>query len=86
MAAKPFADDVWRMLVDLGVAGVIVPEEHGGLGLGLLEAALISEALGKHVVPVPFVGNRRDGAAGADDGGIGRAAEAHGCRSWRQVR
>jgi alkylation response protein AidB-like acyl-CoA dehydrogenase len=49
------ADDVWRTLVDLGVAGVIVPEEHGGLGLGLLEAALIAEALGKHVVPVPFV-------------------------------
>ena len=34
---------------------LIIPEEHGGLGLGLLEAALISEALGKHVVPVPFV-------------------------------
>jgi alkylation response protein AidB-like acyl-CoA dehydrogenase len=52
---EAFADDVWRTLVDLGVAGVIIPEEHGGLGLGLLEAALISEALGKHVVPVPYV-------------------------------
>jgi alkylation response protein AidB-like acyl-CoA dehydrogenase len=52
---EAFADDVWRTLVDLGVAGVIIPEDHGGLGLGLLEAALISEALGKHVVPVPFV-------------------------------
>ena len=49
------AADVWRMLVDLGVAGVLISEEHGGLGLGLLEAALISEALGKHVTPVPFV-------------------------------
>jgi alkylation response protein AidB-like acyl-CoA dehydrogenase len=52
---EPFADDVWRTLIDLGVAGVIIPEEHGGLGLGLLEAALICEALGKHVTPVPFV-------------------------------
>jgi alkylation response protein AidB-like acyl-CoA dehydrogenase len=50
------ADDVWRMLAELGVAGVIIPEQHGGLGLGLLEAALIAEALGKHVAPVPFVG------------------------------
>lgn len=50
------AADVWQMLVELGVAGVLIPEEHGGLGLGLLEAALISEALGKHVTPVPFVG------------------------------
>jgi alkylation response protein AidB-like acyl-CoA dehydrogenase len=49
------AEDVWRMLAGLGVAGVLIGEEHGGLGLGLLEAALISEALGKHVAPVPFV-------------------------------
>ena len=35
---------------------MLIPEEHGGLGLGLLEAALIAEALGKHVVPVPFLG------------------------------
>jgi alkylation response protein AidB-like acyl-CoA dehydrogenase len=49
------ADDVWRMLAGLGVAGTIIPEEHGGLGLVLLDAALISEVLGKHVVPVPFI-------------------------------
>lgn len=52
---EAFAPDVWRTLTELGVAGVIVPEEHGGLGLGLLEAALIAETLGKHVTPVPFV-------------------------------
>ncbi|MDQ8730173.1 acyl-CoA dehydrogenase family protein [Bradyrhizobium sp. LHD-71] len=49
------ADDVWRVLADLGIAGVLIPEAHGGLGLGLLEAALIAETLGKHVAPVPFV-------------------------------
>lgn len=54
-AGEGYADDVRRTLADLGVAGVIVPDEHGGLGLGLLEAALISEALGRHVAPVPFV-------------------------------
>lgn len=53
---EAFADDVWRMLAGLGVAGVLIPEEHGGLGLGLLEAALIAETLGKHVAPVPFAG------------------------------
>lgn len=49
------AHDVWQTLAYLGIAGTIIPEEHGGLGLGLLEAALISETLGKHVTPVPFV-------------------------------
>jgi alkylation response protein AidB-like acyl-CoA dehydrogenase len=52
---ESFADDVWRTLADLGVPGVLIAEEHGGLGLGLLEAALIAEVLGKHVAPVPFV-------------------------------
>jgi alkylation response protein AidB-like acyl-CoA dehydrogenase len=33
-----------------------VPEEAGGLGLGLLDAALASEALGQAVAPVPFMG------------------------------
>jgi alkylation response protein AidB-like acyl-CoA dehydrogenase len=53
-ALEPVADDVWRALVDLGVAGVLIPEEHGGLGLGLLDAALVAETLGRHVAPVPF--------------------------------
>ena len=54
---EPAAPDVWRGLVELGVPGVLVPEEHGGLGLGLLDAALIAEILGAHVAPVPFLGS-----------------------------
>ncbi|MFI4949552.1 MAG: acyl-CoA dehydrogenase family protein [Caulobacterales bacterium] len=48
--------DVWRALADFGLAGVVVPEEHGGLGLGLLDAALASEALGAAVAPAPLMG------------------------------
>jgi alkylation response protein AidB-like acyl-CoA dehydrogenase len=48
--------DVWQALADFGLAGICVPEEHGGLGLGLLDAALASEALGAAVAPVPFMG------------------------------
>lgn len=55
-ARAPLSRDLWSGLVELGVAGVLVSEEHGGLGLGVLEAALISEMLGRCVVPVPFVG------------------------------
>src|SRR5437588_6633489 len=50
------AHEVWDRLVELGVAGVVVPEEHGGLGLGVLDAALVVETLGRHVAPVPFIG------------------------------
>jgi len=50
------AHDVWHQLAHLGAAGVVIPEQYGGLGLGILEAALIAEALGRHVAPVPFIG------------------------------
>lgn len=49
------ARDVWTALVELGVPGLLVPEEEGGMGLRLLDAALVSETLGRHVAPVPFV-------------------------------
>src|ERR1044072_1616795 len=51
------ADDVWRGLAEFGLPGVAVPEEFGGQGLGLLEAALASEALGAVVAPVAFLGS-----------------------------
>jgi alkylation response protein AidB-like acyl-CoA dehydrogenase len=50
------AQDVWRGLSEFGLAGLAVPEAAGGLGLGLLDAALASEALGQAVAPVPFMG------------------------------
>jgi alkylation response protein AidB-like acyl-CoA dehydrogenase len=53
---KDRAEDVWRALCDFGLPGLAVPEAAGGLGLGLLEAALASEALGQAVAPVPLLG------------------------------
>ena len=54
-AGEARADDVWRGLADLGAHAVLIPEDYGGVGLGLLEAALIAEALGGAVAPVPYV-------------------------------
>ncbi|THD61375.1 acyl-CoA dehydrogenase family protein [Phenylobacterium sp.] len=48
--------DVWQALTAFGLAGIVVPEEHGGLGLTMLDAALASEALGAAIAPVPFMG------------------------------
>ncbi len=49
------ASDVWAVLLDLGVPGLLIDEAHGGSGLGVLEAALVAQCLGQHVAPVPFV-------------------------------
>ncbi len=43
--AKHFPVDVIRQVAPLGMAGIYVAEEHGGSGLGRLDAALIFEAL-----------------------------------------
>ena len=47
--------DTWRKLAELGVAGVLVPERHGGSALGTLDAALASEVIGWGVAPTPFL-------------------------------
>jgi alkylation response protein AidB-like acyl-CoA dehydrogenase len=45
----------WQALAELGVCSLLVPEEYGGAGLTLLDAALVQEMLGRHVVPVAFI-------------------------------
>ena len=42
---------IWSALAELGVAGVLVPEAQGGSGLSLLDAVLISQALGRASSP-----------------------------------
>lgn len=51
------AADLQHGLADVGVDAVLVPEAYGGLGLKLLEAALVQEMLGRHVTPAPFASN-----------------------------
>ena len=50
-------DGPWPALADLGAAGVLIPEELGGSGLALLDAALIAEELGRALTPTPFLGS-----------------------------
>lgn len=48
--------DLWRSLaVDLGLAGLLIGEEHGGHGASAREAAVVLEELGRTVAPVPFL-------------------------------
>jgi alkylation response protein AidB-like acyl-CoA dehydrogenase len=48
---------LWSELAELGVAGCLVAEEHGGAGLSLLDAAVIATALGHAAAPTPFLGS-----------------------------
>jgi len=48
---------LWKNLVEMGVAGLIIPEEHGGAGLAMLDLALAAETLGYGGAPGPFLGH-----------------------------
>lgn len=49
-----FAAEEWQLLADAGLVGIALPEAHGGGGLGIIEAGLVCEAVGRHVAPVPM--------------------------------
>ncbi len=44
-----------RMAGELGLAGLAVPEEHGGSGFGPVEVAVVCEELGRALVPSPYL-------------------------------
>ena len=51
------ANTVWAELAELGVSALLVPEDHGGVGLEPLDAAIAAECLGHHATPSPFLGS-----------------------------
>ena len=46
---------IWQGLVDMGLTGLLVPQEQGGLGMGLVEAALIAAECGRACLAEPLV-------------------------------
>ncbi len=46
---------IWQALGELGVSGILIPEQDGGSGLNLLDAALVSQAIGHAATPTPFL-------------------------------
>jgi acyl-CoA dehydrogenase len=46
---------LWARITDQGWPALLIPEKYDGLGLGLIEAAVIARCLGAGVVPGPFL-------------------------------
>ncbi len=45
---------LWNKMAEQGFLGVIVPEEFGGMGLGLVEMAALAEEMGRALLPGPY--------------------------------
>lgn len=64
--------DGWRELGQAGVFHLCLAEESGGVGLGLAEAAVVFEELGRALIPGPLVASHLAAGLidGADDGSV----------------
>ncbi|HEB90982.1 MAG TPA: acyl-CoA dehydrogenase [Deltaproteobacteria bacterium] len=68
---------LWKQLGELGLIGILIPEEHGGQGQSLLEAAIVYEEFGRALAPIPhFVSAVLSAEA------LGQAGSADQKRTW----
>ena len=54
-AGQPFDADAWGEMGEMGWAGIIIPEVHGGTDFGWLSLGLVIEELGKSLAASPLV-------------------------------
>ncbi len=71
-AGGGFDRRLWLAMAEQGWLAIEQPEDEGGLGLGMVEVAILCEQLGRRVAPVPFTGTTLAQsafrAAAADEG------------------
>ncbi len=53
--ALRYSRELWQQMAALGWAGIIFPEEYGGLGLGYAELGVVLEELGRSLAAQPFL-------------------------------
>src|SRR5258708_5702439 len=67
METGPAHDDkLWAKMAEQGSLGVVFPDDAGGMGLGLVELAALTEEMGRALVPGPYISTLL--AAAAIDG------------------
>ncbi|HKQ16009.1 MAG TPA: acyl-CoA dehydrogenase family protein [Steroidobacteraceae bacterium] len=71
-----FDREVWKEMAEMGWAGVLVPEEHGGAGFGYVGAGLIAEEVGRNLSATPLLSTAVLGVTGLLRGGTAAQKEA----------
>ncbi len=72
-----FSRELWTEMAQLGWLGIVIPESHGGAGLGWTELMVVMEELGRGLMPEPFVGTVLLGASAILLGGSEAQKQAH---------
>ena len=74
--ADGFSRSLWAKMAELGWLGILFPEEHGGLGLGYKDLALVLEEFGKGLMPEPWLSTVLLGGTAVWRGGSAAQREA----------
>jgi len=66
-----YSPEMWLQMAALGWPGIVIPEQYGGLGLGMMELSCVLEEFGRYLVPEPLLSASCLGAvplvSGADE-------------------
>ena len=81
-APQGYDDAVWSAMADQGWLAIELPEDEGGLGLGMVEVAVLCEEIGRRLVAAPFLPSvvalgalcGPEARADAGDQGVARSA------------
>ena len=73
--ATGFSRDLWTTFAEMGFAGLLVPEEFGGSGLGSVEAGVVMEEIGRTLMPSPFLATSVLAASALSRGSVAQKSE-----------
>src|SRR5579862_9523677 len=75
--ADGFSRALWKNFVEMGWAGILVPQDYGGLGLGHVETGVVMEELGRNLTPSPFLSTAVLAASAIARAGTDQQKENH---------
>jgi alkylation response protein AidB-like acyl-CoA dehydrogenase len=75
--ATGFSRELWKTFAEMGFSGLLVPESHGGSGLGCVEAGIVMEEIGRTLVPSPFLSTAVLAASALSRGGSAAQKSEH---------
>ena len=50
-----FGHALWKQMAEMGMTGILVSEDDGGMGMGHVEAGIVLEEIGRNLTPSPFL-------------------------------
>jgi alkylation response protein AidB-like acyl-CoA dehydrogenase len=75
--ATGFSRELWKSFAEMGFAGLLVPENHGGSALGCVEAGVVMEEIGRTLAPSPFLSTAVLAASALSRGGSAAQKSEH---------